>query len=96
MSILPVIPLLLAGMCAWAADPVKPEDLPTTVKEAMDKAAHGASLSSIEKTTGANGKVVYTAKYVNKKGKDTSVSVSEDGKVVRNGSGGDRDKDKKK
>lgn len=82
MRILPTIALLALGLSVWAGDAVKPADLPATVKTAMDKATHGAELTSIEKSTGADGKVVYVGKYTSKKGKEATVTVGEDGKIA--------------
>lgn len=86
-----IIALLACGLAVHAADAIKAADLPATVKTAMDKATKGAELTSVEKST-ADGKTVYVGKYANKKGKEQSVTVGEDGTVI----GGEGGKKKKK
>ncbi len=107
MRLVPILPLLLAtcfacAACGGAEDAVagtrgvvvQPEEVPTTVREAMERATKGAELSQFQKIPGANGKMIYTARYL-RKGKDATVAVSEDGKVVRNGNH-DREGNRKK
>ncbi len=86
--------LLTVGMVSAADVPnsketakveaVQSEDLPAVVRNAMKRVAKGAELSQFQKISGATGKVVYTASY-QLNGKDSTVTVSEDGKVVRHG-----------
>lgn len=91
MRRLSIVGLIAIRLSLFGADEVSLEDLPETVKEAMERVAKGAELSKCEKVVGANGKVVYIARYLRIKGKDGKegkeavVAVSEDGKVVRNG-----------
>lgn len=81
-----------AGAAAPAAEAIKQEALPATVKEAMDRTARGAVLSRFEKTIGTKGKAVYTARYTNRKGRVVTIAVSEDGKLVRNAGESERKK----
>lgn len=80
------------SVSAYAGEAIKEADLPAPVKSAMEKAAHGAALTGIEKTTNAEGKTVYSASYM-KKDKPTEITVDEAGHVVKKGHEG---KDKKK
>jgi hypothetical protein len=86
----------LLNLSLYAGESVQAADLPTPVKVAMDKAAGGAELTDIEKTTNAEGKVVFTAKYLKGK-KATMISVNEDGSLVTaEGKGGGEKKKKSK
>ena len=70
---------------AWSADvSLKKEEVPPKVLATMEKAANGNALIDYEKETNKkDGKVIYTANFKDKAGKEMEVEVNPDGTLIK-------------
>ena len=69
---------------AWSADvSLKKEEVPPAVLATMEKAANGSALIDYEKETKKDGKVIFTANFKDKDGKEMEIEVSPDGTLIK-------------
>ena len=69
---------------AWSAEvALKKEEVPPVVLVTMEKSADGNALSDYEKETDKKGRVIYTANFKDKAGKEMEIEVNPDGSLIK-------------
>ena len=69
---------------AWSAEvTLKKEEIPPVVLATMEKSADGHALTAYEKETDKEGKVIYTANFKDKAGKEMEIEVNPDGTLIK-------------
>ena len=69
---------------AWSAEvALKKEEVPPVVLVTMEKSADGNALSDYEKETDKEGRVIYTANFKDKAGKEMEIEVNPDGSLIK-------------
>lgn len=62
---------------------LKKEEVPPVVLVTMEKSADGNALSDYEKETDKEGRVIYTANFKDKAGKEMEIEVNPDGSLIK-------------